>query len=80
MSFESIKDLLETVSYYHTVNIEQSFHKGEKAHITVKCVKDTRTLEVTYIDTQATEHYESIEDAALAIYEAINSAEHSQTS
>lgn len=80
MSFESIKDLLATVHYYHTVNIEQSFQRGDQPFITVKCLKNTRTLELTYIDTQATEHYENIEDAALAIYEAVNTPEPSQTS
>ncbi|ETP70030.1 hypothetical protein AC739_05670 [Planococcus glaciei] len=80
MSYESIKDLLETVRYYHTVNIEQSFHRGDQAYISVKCLKNTRTLELTYIDSKAIVLYESIEDAALAIYEAINTPETSQTS
>ena len=80
MSYESIKDLLETVRYYHTVNIEQSFHRGDQAYISVKCLKNTRTLELTYIDSKAIVLYESIEDAAHAIYEAINTPETSQTS
>jgi hypothetical protein len=80
MSFESIRELLKTVRYYNTVNIVQSFYKGDEAYIVVKCVKNTRTLEVTYIETQTVEHFECPDEAALAIYESLNLRNHSQTS
>ncbi|WKA57161.1 hypothetical protein QWY16_11680 [Planococcus shenhongbingii] len=80
MSFESIKELLKTMRFYHTVNIVQSFHRGEKACLTVKCVKNTRTLEVTFIDTAKVEYFDCFEAAAAAIHQAINPNTQTQTS
>lgn len=80
MSLESIKELLKTVRYYNTVNIVQSFYRGDEVYIVVKCIKNTRTLEVTYVDTQAVEHYECADEAAVAIHEALQQNKHIHTS
>jgi hypothetical protein len=67
MSFESIKEILETVCFYNTVNITQTFSKAEKALFTVVCVKNTSTLEVKNLQTQKVEYFDSVEEAAVVI-------------
>lgn len=72
MNLEHIRETLKTVQYYHNVNIVQTFEKEDGTSIRVKCIEDTRTLEVSYSATQAVEQYETIEEAALAIEQQLN--------
>lgn len=72
MKLEYILETLKTVHYYHTVNIVQTFEKDDGTSIRVKCIKDTRILEVSYSATGKVEQYESIEEAALAIERQVN--------
>jgi hypothetical protein len=67
MSLESIKEILETVCFYNTVNITQTFIKAEQAVFTVICVKNTSTLEVKNLQTQRVEYFDSVEEAAVVI-------------
>ncbi|WKA54966.1 hypothetical protein [Planococcus shixiaomingii] len=71
MSLESIKEILETVCFYNTVNITQTFSKAKEALFTVVCVKNTSTLEVTNLQTGAVEYFDSVEEAAIAIEKEI---------
>lgn len=71
MKLESIKELLETVRQYNTVNIKQTFTTTETDWIEVRCQPDTRILELTYAQTKAVNHYESIDEAATVIAEYI---------
>ena len=73
MTFESIKEILETVCFYNTVNITQTFSKGEEVLFTVVCVKNTSTLEVRNLQTQKVEYFDSVEKAATAIEKEIGS-------
>ncbi|TWT22948.1 hypothetical protein [Planomicrobium sp. CPCC 101110] len=72
MSLESIKEILETVCYYNTVNITQTFSKNEQALFTVVCLKNTSTLEVKNLQTQMVSYFESVEEAAVAIDKEIS--------
>ncbi|WP_033541152.1 hypothetical protein [Planococcus sp. CAU13] len=67
MKLESIKDLLETICQYNTVNIKQTFTKTETDWIEVRCQPDTRILELTYVQTKTVKQYASIDEAAAAI-------------
>ncbi|MDN7243788.1 hypothetical protein QWY14_18525 [Planococcus sp. N028] len=71
MSLESIKEILETVCFYNTVNITQTFSKAKEALFAVVCVKNTSTLEVTNLQTGAVEYFDSVEEAAIAIEKEI---------
>ncbi|AQQ55287.1 hypothetical protein B0X71_19095 (plasmid) [Planococcus lenghuensis] len=73
VDLKHIKELLTTISQYHTVNITQNFTKMGTDWIQVKCLPDTRVLELTYIQTQVVEYYESIDDAANIIASQLNS-------
>lgn len=72
MKLENIKELLETVRQYNTVNIKQTFTKTETDWIEVRCQPNTRILELTNAQTKAVNYYESIDEAAIAIAEYIN--------
>lgn len=71
MKLESIKELLATVCQYNTVNIKQTFTKTETDWIEVRCQPNTKILELTYAQTKAVNHYESIDEAAAVIAEYI---------
>ncbi|TWT11959.1 hypothetical protein [Planomicrobium sp. CPCC 101079] len=71
MSLESIKEILETVCFYNTVNITQTFSKNEQALLTVVCLKNTSTLEVKNLQAQTVNYFESVEEAAVAIEKEI---------
>lgn len=72
MKLESIKELLETVRQYNTVNIKQTFTKTETDWIEIKYQPNTRILESIYAQTKAVNHYESIDEAATAIAAYMN--------
>ncbi|RLQ84932.1 hypothetical protein [Planomicrobium sp. Y74] len=72
MKRESIKELLETVCQYNTVNINQTFNKTETDWIEVRCQPDTRILELTYVQTKEVILYESIDEAATVIAKYMN--------
>ena len=80
MSIDSIKEMLKTVHYYNTVNITQTFSKGEDAVITARCIKNTNILEITFYEEQKVEQFTCIEKAAAAIDRAINSNQYSTNS
>jgi hypothetical protein len=71
MSLESIKEILETVCFYNTVNITQTFSKDDQTVFTVVCVKNTSTLEVKNLHTQAVQYFDCVEKAAIAIEKEI---------
>ncbi|PSL40972.1 hypothetical protein B0H99_103104 [Planomicrobium soli] len=73
MSSESIKALLETICQYNTARITQTFSKDDMDVIHVRCLPGTSTLELTFIENEQIEHYDSINEATKVIEKAINS-------
>lgn len=74
MKKESIRTLLETICEYNNVRITQTFTKENIDHILVKCVPHTQVLELTYLQTGAIEHYQSVTEAAEVIHLALYSS------
>ncbi|AQQ55423.1 hypothetical protein [Planococcus lenghuensis] len=72
MKLEDIKVLLRTIVQYDTVNITQTFTKTEEDRVIVRCLPNTKTIELTFIPTQTVEYHESIDKAAQVIAEQIN--------
>lgn len=72
MELKNIKELLITVSQYHTVTITQTFSKTGEDWISVRCMPETKVLELTYLQTQTVEHHISIDEAANVIARQIN--------
>ncbi|TWT09285.1 hypothetical protein [Planomicrobium sp. CPCC 101079] len=73
MTNESIKALLVTICQYNTVRITQTFSRDDMDWIQVKCVPNTSVLELTYLENQTIEHYESIDEAADVIEKSLYS-------
>jgi uncharacterized protein YkuJ len=72
MSLDSLQDLLETLCSYNTIDITHTFEKDEQPIASVCCLKDTSTIQVTMFETQSTEQYENIREAAMAIKKLMN--------
>lgn len=73
MELKNIIQLLTTITQYHTVTITQTFSRTETDWITVRCLPETKTLELTYIQNQTVEYHTSIDEAAKIISDQINS-------
>lgn len=73
MKFEHIKEILQTVSFYNTVDITQTFSKEDTDHIIVKSVKNTGVLQMTFIQTGQVVFFQSIDQAAEAVEGNLNS-------
>ncbi|WP_142828493.1 hypothetical protein [Planococcus soli] len=67
MNKENIQMLLETICQYNTVRITQIFAKDDTEWIRVKCIPDTHMLEMTYLQTETVECYESVKEAVEVI-------------
>ncbi|TWT28236.1 hypothetical protein [Planomicrobium sp. CPCC 101110] len=74
MKLEHIKEILQTVSFYNTVDITQTFSKEDTDHIIVKSVKNTGVLQMTFIQTGQVVFYQSIDQAAEAVEGNLNSS------
>ncbi|MGI2327145.1 hypothetical protein [Planococcus sp. YIM B11945] len=73
MKYENIKELLATICQYNTVRITQTFTKENADWITVICIPNTSTLELTFNQTQEVRQFNSVEEAAKLIESQINS-------
>lgn len=74
MKKENIQVLLDTICQYNNVRITQTFSKDKADWILVKCISDTHTLELTYLQADTVECYESIEEAVDVIYNFLYSS------
>ena len=72
MSKESLLNMLETLCKYNNVQIEHTFSNNNQPQISVKCVKDTQIIEITYLDSQTIKFFENLEEAAEEIQQIIN--------
>lgn len=72
MSLAHIKEMLKTLCYYNNVEITHTFSKGGQPFLKVCCLKNTKTLQVTFVECQTIEYYEDITEAASIIEKLIN--------
>lgn len=72
MKLEHIKSLLELSCTFNFSSMSHSFTIGLEETLTVKCLKDTYILEVTYSEKQQVDYYTSIDQAAEALYHKIH--------
>jgi ribosomal protein L7Ae-like RNA K-turn-binding protein len=72
MSFDSIKKMLEMLCYYKGVEITHTFSKDGLPLLKVCCLKNTGTLQVTFIQNQTIEYYEDVEEVSSIIEKLIN--------
>lgn len=67
MKINHISDLLSTICQYNNVRITQTFSYEGKDIIIARCVPNTTTIELTFLETSAVEHFNSVEEAAVVI-------------
>lgn len=72
MSIESIVKMLETLCYYKDVEITHTFSRDELPLLKVCYVKNTETLQITFLQSQTVDCYEDVEEAASIIEKLIN--------
>ena len=72
MSIDSIIKMLEMLCYYKDVEITHTFSKDNLPLLKVCCVKNTETLQVTFIQSQTIEYHEDVKEAAALIEKSIN--------
>ena len=72
MSFDHIKETLETLCYYKDVEITHTFSKDGQPLISVCCVKPTETIQITFVQSQNIEYYENVAEATSLIKKVIN--------
>lgn len=72
MYLDHVKDVLKTLCYYNSVEITHTFNKNGEAFLKVNCKKNTETIQLTFVQSQAIEYYEDHEEAALVILELID--------
>lgn len=72
MSIDSIIKMLETLCYYKDVEITHTFSENELPLLKVCCVKNTETMQMTFIQSQTVEYYEDVQEAAAIIEKSIN--------
>lgn len=73
MKKEDIQALLETIRRYNDMQITQTFTKNYEDWIDVKCIAGTHELELTYLQSEKVEYYESIQEAVDIIYKNVSS-------
>lgn len=72
MKFDSILELLKTISFYNTVGITQTFAKDGEDYLIAKSAGNSTSIVVTCIATQEATIYEDIKTAAEAIESMIH--------
>ena len=77
MSTESIKELLETVCRFNTVNIVQVFSDEKEDVVVVSCLKNSSMLKITFLREQTTEYIDNIEKATTLIDLQVNQKRYS---
>ena len=64
MKKNHICELLSTICQYNNVRITQTFTLEGQDIIIARCVPNTMVLELSFIENDTVEHFNSIEDAA----------------
>ncbi|KMY54521.1 hypothetical protein AC623_11850 [Bacillus sp. FJAT-27231] len=72
MSVDKLKEMLELLRYYNTVEITHTFRHGDQPFLSVCCLKNTITFQITNIEEQTVHHYNCLEEAAIAIEKLIS--------
>jgi len=72
MSLKHIKEMLNTLCYYNTVEITHTFSRNGQAFLKASCLRNTETIQFTFVKSQTIEYYDDVEEAASVIEKLIN--------
>ena len=67
MPKESILKMLQTLCDYNNVAITHTFGFDDQPMVIVKCVKDTKEIQITYLEHNSIKLFTNLEDAAKEI-------------
>lgn len=67
MKINHISQLLSTICQYNNVRITQTFTLEGQDIITARCVPNTTVLELSFLETDTIERFNSIEEAAAVV-------------
>lgn len=72
MSSDRINEILSTMRQYNTAKITHTFSKDGISLIRARCVPSTSILELTFLEEQRVELYDSIVEAVKTVEIQIN--------
>ncbi|WP_050180564.1 hypothetical protein [Domibacillus robiginosus] len=72
MSLNHLKEMLQMLCYFNSVEITHTFSKHGQAFLTASCKKNTETIQLTFLENQTIEYYADIEEAATVIERIIS--------
>ncbi|OES46017.1 hypothetical protein BA724_16765 [Domibacillus iocasae] len=72
LNLGSLKNFLELLCNYNRTEITHRFYKNNQPIAFANCLRNTTTIQVTFIQSETIEHYESVEEAASVIHKLIN--------
>ena len=64
MSIESLMKMLKTLCEYNNVEITHTFTSNEQPVMTIRCLKHTRTIEITNLKNNTVKLSDSLEESA----------------
>lgn len=64
--------MLNTLCQYNDVEITHTLSSNEQPIVTVRCLKHTSTIEITYLKNNSVKLYDNLEESAEAIQLVIN--------
>ena len=64
---DNIMKMLQTLCMYKNVEIKHTFSLQDEPILTVRCLKDTTTIELTNLSDNSVTLYDNLEDAAEAL-------------
>ncbi|ETP68015.1 hypothetical protein AC739_17860 [Planococcus glaciei] len=80
MKYDSVKVFLETMCEYNTVKINQVFTAEDGQSLSVRCLPNTTTFEITHSFTQEIVQNDSTEETAQYIISFLSSYDMSKSS
>ena len=80
MSKESIVKMLQTLCKYNNVAITHTFDFDDQPMVIIKCVKDTKVIQITYLENNSIKLFTNLEDAAKEIRLVVESPVTTETS
>lgn len=75
MSKESIMTMLKTLCQYKNVSIKHTFSSNDQPLLTVRCINDSNTIEITNLSNNHVSLFNCLKESAEAIHRFIHEYE-----
>ena len=74
-----IMNMLQTLCTYNNVEIKHTFSLKDEPVLTVRCIKDTTTIELTNLCDHSVTLYDDLDEAAEALEHLISKLSYNET-